>query len=299
MTPTPRRLTIQLASLLDLMLIVIFAQYVEMWETEAARDKQRASEAVRDREALATESARSRSELSSEREALDRDRASFAAQQDETQQREEELRGALDHAIDQQRQIGDIVSELYQVPDDLVQQLIPQQSSDAGDRSDAENENLKKAFRELAALRGVNAVKHLLTYQELRKRCDIWEIYITAEGVAVFDAGTASKQFRYRDAMSLDAGSRTRSQIRAEDEAAAERFAQQLFDFYKTLPQSKSVVILLLSYSKTTSYNWRRPAILGLAKAADRMRTDSDGRSRFEYALIGPVDAPAAPISTQ
>ena len=289
----PRKLTIQLTSLLDLMLIVIFAQYIEIRETSAARERQRAVQAAADREAVAAEREQHLAALSSEREELERRRAEFDAERDEIAQREAELSEALRHALEQQKQIGDIVAELFHVPDALIQELLQQRDSDPAARSAAEVESLKQAFRELGELRGAEALKHLLTYEELRKRCDIWEIYITEEGVAIFDAGEASKQFRFREAEAAARGPRTRAEIREEDEEAAQRFADRIFDFYKTLPQSKSVVIMLLSYSKSTSYNWRRPAILGLSKAADRMRTDSNGRTRFEYALIGPVDPPS------
>jgi hypothetical protein len=275
------------------MLIVIFAQYIEIRETSAARERQRTLQAAAERELLAAERERQLAAVSAERRAVERSQADLEAEREEIEQRERELREALEHALEQQQQVGDIVSELFRVPDELIQELLQQRDSDAGARSAAEIESLKQAFREFGQLRGVAAVKHLLTYEELRKRCDIWEIYITAEGIAIFDAGDASKQFRFREADADSGGPRTRAEIRAEDETAAQKFADRIFDFYKTLPQSKSVVIMLLSYSKTTSYNWRRPAILGLSKAADRMRADSSGRTRFEYALLGTVDPPS------
>ena len=105
----------------------------------------------------------------------------------------------------------------------------------------------------------------------MRKRCDIWEIYINDTGMAVFSGSGQTHTFR------------------AE---TAQEFAAEIYERYKTLPQPKSLVIMLLSYGDVKASIYEA-AIDGLPVVAERMRTDQSGRSRFEYAVLGFNPTPA------
>ncbi|MDA0282836.1 MAG: hypothetical protein O3B86_05730, partial [Planctomycetota bacterium] len=126
-------------------------------------------------------------------------------------------------------------------------------------------------FRSFSEQKPGESVRHLLTFEEMRKRCDIWEIYINDTGMAVFSGSGQTHTFR------------------AE---TAQEFAAEIYERYKTLPQPKSLVIMLLSYGDVKASIYEA-AIDGLPVVAERMRTDQSGRSRFEYAVLGFNPTPA------
>jgi hypothetical protein len=143
----------------------------------------------------------------------------------------------------------------------------PRQSLDAvlAARSPPEAAEVRKQLEQLAAARGADVVRHLLTLTELQKRADIWDLRIGDDNVVQ---------------ASLPGGT---SRFRAD---FAERFETELFRLYKSAPQPKSLVIILLSWGDA-DFAVRRAATEGLARGVERMTNDTDRRSRFEYAVLG------------
>jgi hypothetical protein len=64
-------------------------------------------------------------------------------------------------------------------------------------------------------------------------------------------------------------------------------FEEDLFRKYKSLPQSKDLVILLLSVDRRSERQFVQPVRAALPRVVDRMRADAGGRTRFEYADLG------------
>ena len=256
MRSAPRRMTLQLTSLLDLLLIVIFAQYMEVRDqttavqARATEREQRLERAEESLAALHTAHNEARSVLTRERE-------ESAA----LRQQNEQLSDTARRLREQQQQIGDLAAEMFRVPPELMEQAL----RPAGSLSTSEVEQLRQQFRELGEMRGDEMVDHLLTYSELRKRADVWEIHIAENGI-----------------MRLDTGERI-AQFRAE---TPEQFAARLFDHYKNLPQPKGLVVMMLSWGDARALG-REAALQGLPLAALRMRDDAAGRTRFEYAVLG------------
>lgn len=272
MRPLHRKLTFQLTPLLDLLLIVIFAQYLEVAHTTQeqvdavrARAEQQVSSLQQEHE-----QAVSRSE-SAEQEKT-RLQAELGELQKDFDKQIRELTEALKNALKREEQVGDIVAELFQVPENLVSEALEPDRVNERIRSPEEVRKLRAAFRELAAKRGREVVKHLLTYEELRKRCDIWELYIEEDGSVLFHTGNNTFSFRAD---------------------SPEAFADIMFQRYKSVPQPKSLVIMLLSYADARA-GPRHAALNGLPLAAAQMRSDAGGRSRFEYAVLGFNPTPPA-----
>lgn len=254
---TRRRLALQLTPLLDLMLIVIFAQYLEMEQVAVERRtkfEQRLTEAQS--EVAATE-------------------ARLAEQQQELRQARRE-NAALNeeyHLTARQRdRIAQMAAELFQVPESALKPLLDRD----GDLPVDETNRIRQEFRDIAAARPEAMVKHLLTYDELRKRSDVWDLYVRENGSIAFSTGKQTHEFRAD---------------------TPEQFAARLFALYKDLPQPKSLVIILLSYGDARA-GVREAAIQGLMLAAERMREDAAGRTRFEYAVLG-YRAEPAPLPLQ
>ncbi len=275
---TPRRLTFQLTPLLDLLLIVIFAQFLEVKETTATQEQQATvqisdttSELERARAELAdlqSQTKQAQAELDAARQALTDEQLSADALRLERDTLEE----ALAKASEQRDTIASLMPELFDLPEETVQELIRTRTPENVRLTPEQVQRLREEFREFAQKKPGEAVRHLLTFEEMRKRCDIWELYVEGSGKTVFSAGERTFEFR------------------AE---TAAQFQRELFENYKSLPQPKSLVILLLSYGDVKASIYQA-AIDGLPRAAEQMRTDQSGRSRFEYAILGFNPTPIA-----
>jgi hypothetical protein len=265
MRPAPRRLTFQLVSLFDLLIIIVFAQYFDV------RDASR-----REIEQLRAASEQAGQLAASERqfldnagdlkrllgEELDRLKQELELLQAESARREFELNEELVRSRTELARLGALVAELFDLPEDEIERLLKSRSPEESDR-------IRRALAELAANRGSQAVRHILTLAELRKRCDIWQIHVGDDNTL---------EFRFEE---------RRVRFRAD---SAERFENELFKQYKNLPQPKSLVVILLSWGDADLKS-RAEAIEGLENASERMRIDTDRRTRFEYAVLGYIPA--------
>jgi hypothetical protein len=239
--------------LLDLLLIMIFSLYLEVRERSERREEQA------DRRVAAAEA-----EVEKERRTLGTERARLAEREGALEAENEDLRGRVEDVVEQQRRAADLIAELFDVPADLVDEALRPRPGEAA-RSAEETERLRQKFRDLAAARGPAVIEHLLTHEELRKRADVWTLRIRANGEIVFSSGDRTQSFRA---------------------ATAEEFATRLYERYKTLPQPKGIVVLLVSYGDARA-DVRQAVLAGLPEAVRRLREDSLGRTQFEYAVLG------------
>lgn len=232
----PRRLSFQLTSLLDLLLIVIFAQFLEVRETDARRETQARLAQAR----------------------LEEESARLTQQQQELQATAVAVEWRLERA-------GDVLGDVLNLPDSLIDQVIRQQSQRQPPPSPAEQEELRERLRNINRLRGRELIRHLLTYEELRKRSDIWEVHVRPGGLVRF---------------------RTSAGIRTFEATTSEQFIAGIYAAYRDLPEPKGLVILLFSYGDIR-VGQRRAALTALPEVTGRMQRDTMGRTRFEYAVLG------------
>lgn len=260
-----RKLTFQLTPLLDLLLIVIFAQYMEVRDTS----QQQRTELMRAADAkvaqIEEQTAQQRRALEAEQQRLAQREATRSERERRLQNTNVELEQTLERTLRQQSSAGDLIAELFQVPEELLDQVLQPGSPFQTARSAEEMARLREEFEEMSQLRGRAVIKHLLTFGEIRKRCDIWEIYIDDNSVISFDAGVHSSEFR----------------AEGDDE-----FETKLFQRYKSLTQPKSLVVIIVSWGDVKR-GTVRAVLQGLPSVTDRMRSDSNGRTRFEYAVLG------------
>lgn len=258
-----RKLTFQLTPLLDLLLIVFFAQYLEV-RTVARQETDRLEASQRTLAKDLDETLRQLVALKAKLDDVDELRAE---------------RQSLTHEVQrlqaQRDLIGEMVVELFRVPESAVDVVVKERTGLGPGPSAGEIRDLKQQMERLATERGAEIVEHLLTFHELRKRCDLWELYIQADGQIVFTAGPH------------------RHVIRAEETAA---FSARLFDAYKALPQPKSLVLILVSYGDAR-LGVRQAVLDGLPAALERIRADDEGRSRFDFAVLGFRPDPAAEVT--
>jgi hypothetical protein len=116
-------------------------------------------------------------------------------------------------------------------------------------------------------------LQHLLTYDEIRKRCDVWELFIDAQNVAHLNTGDRERELRVN--------------LSGSEDADIERFAVELETVYRSLPQPKHLVILMLTYDRGARLTVTEGISAALPKIVDRLTGASTGLTRFEYADLG------------
>ena len=131
--------------------------------------------------------------------------------------------------------------------------------------SPKELDRIRGQFREFAKTTRSEAIKHILTFQEIRKRCDVWEVHIAKNGKVSFITDEGRFDFRADD---------------------PDTFQMSVYNRYKSLAQPKSLVIVLLTH-ENAAWEHRQAALRGLPLATARMREDTAGRTRFEYTNLG------------
>jgi hypothetical protein len=128
----------------------------------------------------------------------------------------------------------------------------------------------------------------------MRKRVDVWTLFIESDGNAYLKVGNETKVFLVRDQPNpIDAERLAklppREQslaLRKAEAEAASAFAQRLFNAYKTLPQPKSIVVLVVSWKGDLKRYYREPAREGLDETLRLFHTNND-RTQFIPAVLG------------
>jgi len=266
-----RRLHMQLTPLLDLLLIVIFAQYMDVAEREAFTLDE-ASQAIARRDEIAGELSalqiahqRSADRLLQLQALVEQLRSQNRSLNEQVAQSQEDL----ERAVAQQQLFGDLVSELFDVPQDLVAEALTPPGANAP-ASPEQRQFLEDRFRELSLQNAGRMIRHLLSFEEMRKRTDLWEIHIDETGWISLKVGDEVQGFRAR---------------------TSEEFADNLYAAYKSLPQPKSLVVIMLSWGDARA-DVREACIKALPVVTERMRINAGGFIRFEYAILGYQPAP-------
>ena len=239
-----RRMTLQLTPLLDLLLIVIFAQYMEV-RIVAKQESDR---------------------VSSERQSTAEENDTLRQQVDqwESQQRN------FDRKQHQERdQLGQLIRELFQIPDATVNKIIqPRSKNETGGLSPAEIADLKARFQQLANARGDLVVDHLLTFNEMRKQFDVWEIYMNEDGALLITIG------------------QDRQHVKSKVIETPEVFVDSVLQIRKQFPPTKNSVLILCRYGDCRLLH-KLSMTRGLPAIAERLKSDGQGTTHFEYAVFG------------
>ena len=277
-----KKLTFQLTPLLDLLLIVIFAQYMEVQHT-SARAEQEIQRRAEERTAAAV-----KAQLLAEEK--------LTAFQNERQTLQQQLKDQLasvteemQRVLNQRKDLAELVAKLFQIPKDVLDRALANK-----ERSPEEEKQLREMVNELAGEHRSEVIKHLITHQAMRKRVDVWTLFITSQGNAELKVGDETKVFRVRAPLSPDETRRLarlspREQFLAKKKAeteAAQDFAQNLFNAYKTLPQPKSIVVLVVSWKPDLTRYYREPVREGLEMTLRLFNSNND-RTQFIPAILG------------
>ncbi|MFH5806223.1 hypothetical protein [Alienimonas sp. DA493] len=272
---TGLRLRFQLTPLLDLLLIVVFAQFLEGKQADEVRDE-RAEELIAARlDALDEE----RAELDELREVLNERNVRLEEERDRAV---ELARSAVRTARDVEaaaNRSADLLTELLDVPEAIAEQISPEPRSDA----ERDLEAARERVAQLRDQKGFEVLRFLAGYEELLKRAEIWTLHVRGGGFVALSTGENVELIR------LEAdGQRER----------AEEFVRKLFAATKTLPQPKGLVVILVSFDRTARAGVYQPVLDGLGEAVRRLEVDQGGRTQYEFAVLGAAPEPTATEGT-
>ena len=258
---TARRLTFQLTPLLDLLLIVIFAQYMEVQQKaesaqlEIQEQKQQLAEQLdTQREDLQKELAEQKAKLESQ----------YAANQEDLTTTRKRYSEHYESILKQHQQAGTAIAEALNLPGSLIEQIVKLRESGSPDEAD----NLQAAvvrMQEMLKSRGAEMMEFILRYDEMQKHVSVWELYVQDNGQAVFSDGEHVQLVSYE---------------------GIEEFVSRSFEVSKGFTEPKPLVIILLSYGSPHAVQ-RQRATNGMPLLIERLRRDSGNTRWFDFSLMG------------
>jgi len=252
-----RRLAMQLTPLLDLLLIVMFSQYIEnrhrsvaAQETLAAREK-----------SLETRQAEEDVRLDERRLALETDIADQKASLVELGRTYDEKFRSI---INQHHQIGSILAESLNLPGNVMTEVLKLRTSGSSD--DAKRlQDAAERLQKLMQARGEEIFRFMLQVDEMQKHVTIWEIHVQENGQAFI---TDSQQSFVTD-------------FSSEVDLAA-----RLFESSKSFTDPKTLIVVLLTWSDAQAVA-RRRATDAMPLLMEQLRRDAGGTRWYDFSIIG------------
>ena len=271
---TRRRFTLQLAPLLDLLFIVLYAQYIDLQEAtrreiaQATQRSQEAQQAGLEAAKLRTDALSQVADLNQrleqfeiEKRRLTRELELARAETEKEGQAREELEKL---AAKDRTAIGQLVQNVLKINQDSILEAI--QGVPTADR-----QRLRASFEEMSSKSAAAVIHHLRATEELKKRADLWEVYIADDNtVRVTVVGEVM--------------------VENLQVASADQLANAVAEVARQRGEPKSLVIILLSWSNAD----RRTRDLtrqALDDVTTVLKADWPGK-RIEVAPLGYTPVP-------
>jgi hypothetical protein len=252
---------------MDLLLIIVFAQYLEFHRSSAESRAKTEHEIAEARQSLEVQLDRKTQELDQVRNRLILDNQQLRQQTDTAVAMTEE-------AQRRQALTEELLRKLLQVDADLIDaELSPPEAVDALRDTEATAKTIRNAD-------GANLLRFLAGYDELLKRAEVWTIHVSDRGDTEIKAGgNGGKSYSFR----LEEVSQV---------SRTEEFVQQMRAAHSQIPQPKGLVVILVSFSPRAIAGNYQPVLDGMPRVIEWLGKDSGGRTRFEYAVIGAITDP-------
>ena len=265
-----RRLTLQLTPLLDLLLIVMFSQYIEN------RNRSLTAQEVVSARLAALEAERSDAEKE-----LDQRRIALEQEFADDRQTVESLRKVYDERfqsiVEQHHQIGSLLAESLNLPGVTMAEVLKLRT--AGSEEDARRLTAAtERLQELMKSRGEEVFRFLLKVDEMQKHVSVWEVHVHDNGEVRISDGQQSF---------------------VHDISSQSNFAARLFEYSKSFADSKTLVIMLLTWGDAQS-GLRKTVIDGMPLLTEQLRRDAAGTRWYDFSILGyRADGPIFSPTTQ
>lgn len=258
----------QLTSLMDLLLIIVFAQYLEFHSSQTRVEENAEREVAEARQLAQGELDAKLAELDRLRQRIEQEKAQLQSQRD----------ASLSQAADADRRLEltqNVIKRLLDLDADVVD------SERSSEESLAALDDASALSSRISEMDGAQLLRFLVGYDELLKRADLWTIHVSDRGDIEIVTGPEPD-----DATSFRLEGQTQP-------ARTASFIQQMRTAYSQMQQPQAMVILLVSYSPRAIAGNFQPVLDGLPNLVDQLEADFDGRTRFEFSVIGAVTDPA------
>lgn len=235
---------------MDLLLIIVFAQFLDVRETAQTQSEDLAIQ---------------RQELEKQRE--------FDARK-----LEQAMRDRNEALIQSRMRLQSAEAALASLAATL--QTAKTESGSMGLGADASGQDsiasVEKLAEDLADASPATMARFLVSHAELLKRAEVWNLHAAAGGLIRLSAGENAASFRLQNDTQAS---------RTEEAAAA------VYRAFKQLPQTKGLVIVLVSFDLRSRAGVYQPLIDSMPAAMATMAADSP-QSRFEYTVLGATPDP-------
>ncbi|MCH2201407.1 MAG: hypothetical protein MK102_05535 [Fuerstiella sp.] len=245
-----RRLTFQLTPLLDLLLIVIFAQYMEV---------QQAAQSGQSR--IRNQMTQMEKEFRERRQELESAHVLTMKALEAGRKRHSVLFRSM---IEQHQQVGRTLADTFDLPtrmmDEVLRLDIAGQPEDAGRMNQAVNH-----LRKILNSRSSELFRFVVRYDEMRKHVSVWELHLLDNGQGLFTDGKLSQRISFESPTD---------------------FATQCFEASKAFEEPRPLTLILMTYADTQA-GFRRSATNGLPIAVQKLRDGAGGTRWYDYSLMG------------
>jgi len=245
---------------MDLLLIIVFAQYLEFQRNEKVAIDRLDSQIESNEKRITAELTEATEQFRQQQRDLRQQRDTARTEAEEAQRRLELTTSFLKTLLDVD-------------PQWLDRELSPP----------AAIENVESAQRLAEQLRESNRtelLRLLAGYDELLKRAEVWTLHVSDRDLTVLQPARGdalTQSFR------LEANSQS---------ARAEEFVQQFRAAYSQLPQPKGLVVILVTFSPRAIAGNYQPVLDAMPDVIEWLETDAEGQVQFEYAVLGAITDP-------
>ncbi|MEM1227589.1 MAG: hypothetical protein AAGJ40_17965 [Planctomycetota bacterium] len=269
-----RRTRFQLTPLLDLLLIIVFAQFLDVRQTS----QDQAMTLARQSEKLTDRYARLSAELEGQRQALRQEQSSLRAARDAARADRDLALATAQMEAARLREATEQIQAALKLDDETVASF----GIAGGETSAQDIDSAVDAALRLSQADSATLLRFMVSHGELLKRADVWNVHASDRGEIRLMAGDQTQRIRLESV----------SQRERTDEVV-----ERLFAAYKQLEQPDGLVVVLVSFSPRSVAGVYQPLVDAVPETLRRLRVDLP-QTRFEYSVLGTTPDPVT-LSTR
>ncbi|MEM8912007.1 MAG: hypothetical protein AAGC97_09590 [Planctomycetota bacterium] len=263
-----RRTRFQLTPLLDLLLIIVFAQFLDVRQTS----QDQAMTLARQSEKLTDRYARLSAELEGQRQALRQEQSSLRAARDAARADRDLAVATAQMEAARLREATEQIQAALKLDDETVASF----GIAGGETSAQDIDAAVDAALRLSQADSATLLRFMVSHGELLKRADVWNVHASDRGEIRLMAGDQTQRIRLESV----------SQRERTDEVV-----ERLFAAYKQLEQPDGLVVVLVSFSPRSVAGVYQPLVDAVPETLRRLRVDLP-ETRFEYSVLGTTPDP-------
>ncbi|MEM6776407.1 MAG: hypothetical protein AAF670_02050 [Planctomycetota bacterium] len=263
-----RRTRFQLTPLLDLLLIIVFAQFLDVRQTS----QDQAMTLARQSEKLTDRYARLSAELEGQRQALRQEQSSLRAARDAARADRDLALATAQMEAARLREATEQIQAALKLDDETVASF----GIAGGETSAQDIDSAVDAALRLSQADSATLLRFMVSHGELLKRADVWNVHASDRGEIRLMAGDQTQRIRLESV----------SQRERTDEVV-----ERLFAAYKQLEQPDGLVVVLVSFSPRSVAGVYQPLVDAVPETLRRLRADLP-ETRFEYSVLGTTPDP-------